>query len=259
MAFATSEASARVGRGAEIIDSSIWVATITGLAQRRAAVMIFFWTSGTSSSGSSTPRSPRATMKASNASMMASRFSIACGFSSLAITGSRFPSSSMIWCTSSMSEALRTKDSAIISTPLRSAQRRSEVSLSLIAGTLTATPGRLMPLLLLTSPPTTTLVTTSVSVTSTASSCSRPSSIRMVSPRLTSPGSPLKVVEQRSTVPWMSSTVMVKEAPFSSTSLPLVNRPRRIFGPWRSARTPTGRPTVFAAARTLSSCFLCSE
>ena len=61
--MATSEASARVGRGAEIIDSSIWVATITGLAQRRAAVTIRFWTSGTSSSGSSTPRSPRATMK----------------------------------------------------------------------------------------------------------------------------------------------------------------------------------------------------
>ena len=99
MALATSEASARVGRGAEIIDSSIWVATMTGLAQRRAAVTIFFWTSGTSSSGSSTPRSPRATMKASKASMISSRLSIACGFSSLAMTGSRLPSSSITWCT----------------------------------------------------------------------------------------------------------------------------------------------------------------
>ena len=56
-----------------------------------------------------------------------------------------------------------------MSTPFRSAQRRSSVSFSLIAGTLTATPGRLMPLLLLTGPPTTTLVITSVSVTSVAS------------------------------------------------------------------------------------------
>ena len=37
-----------------------------------------------------------------------------------------------------------------MSTPLRSAQRRSSVSFSLIAGTLTPTPGRLIPLLLLT-------------------------------------------------------------------------------------------------------------
>ena len=34
-ALATSEASARVGRGVEIIDSSIWVATMTGFALRR--------------------------------------------------------------------------------------------------------------------------------------------------------------------------------------------------------------------------------
>ena len=49
--MATSDASARVGRGEEIIDSSICVATMTGLAQRRAALTICFWTSGTSSSG----------------------------------------------------------------------------------------------------------------------------------------------------------------------------------------------------------------
>ena len=35
-ALATSEASARVGAGLVIIDSSIWVATMTGLALRRA-------------------------------------------------------------------------------------------------------------------------------------------------------------------------------------------------------------------------------
>jgi hypothetical protein len=36
MAFATSEASARVGSGFVIIDSSIWVAVITGLRQTPA-------------------------------------------------------------------------------------------------------------------------------------------------------------------------------------------------------------------------------
>ena len=70
-----------------IIDSSIWVATMTGLLRSRAAWIARFCTSGTSSSGSSTPRSPRATMIASNASTIASRFSTASGFSSFAMTG----------------------------------------------------------------------------------------------------------------------------------------------------------------------------
>ena len=47
----------RPGWAAEfsIIDSSIWVATMTGLAFSLAIWMARFWTSGTSSSGSSTP------------------------------------------------------------------------------------------------------------------------------------------------------------------------------------------------------------
>ena len=46
-ALATSVASARVGRGCSIIDSSIWVATITGLPERRPAATIFFCSTGT--------------------------------------------------------------------------------------------------------------------------------------------------------------------------------------------------------------------
>ena len=141
-AFATSDASARVGRGAEIIDSSIWVATMTGLALRRAFSTMSFWTIGTSSSGSSTPRSPRATITPSKASMTSSRFSTACGFSILAMSGRRMSSSRMTSRTSSASLADRTNDSAMKSTPWRSAQRRSSTSLSLIAGTLTCTPGQ---------------------------------------------------------------------------------------------------------------------
>ena len=73
-ALATSLASARVGAGEVIIDSSIWVATMTGLALRRALSMISFWWIGTSSSGHSTPRSPRATMIPSKASTISSMF-----------------------------------------------------------------------------------------------------------------------------------------------------------------------------------------
>ena len=189
-ALAASEASARVGRLFSIIDSSTWVATMTGLARRRAISHARFCTSGTSSSGISTPRSPRATITPSKARMISSRFSTACGFSILAMTGSRSPSSSMIACTSRMSSAVRTNDSAIMSTRIRSAQRRSALSFSDIAGTDTATPGRLMPLLFDSVPPSSTWHTTSVSVTDVAISAILPSSMRMRSPALTSPGRP---------------------------------------------------------------------
>ena len=64
-AVATSDASARVGDGAEIMLSSICVATTTGRPSWRAARTMRFCASGTSSGGSSTPRSPRATITAS--------------------------------------------------------------------------------------------------------------------------------------------------------------------------------------------------
>ena len=53
--MATSEASARVGTGELIIDSSICVATITGLPARRQARTMRRWIAGTFSAGSSTP------------------------------------------------------------------------------------------------------------------------------------------------------------------------------------------------------------
>ncbi|CAB5161773.1 unannotated protein [freshwater metagenome] len=95
-AFAQSVASARVGRELIIIESSICVATITGLAISRASSTQSFCTRGTSSIGSSTPKSPRATMMPSKASTISAMFATACGFSILAITGRRMPSSSII-------------------------------------------------------------------------------------------------------------------------------------------------------------------
>ena len=115
---------------------------MTGLAMRRASSTARFCTIGTASSGSSTPRSPRATMMPSNASMIASRLSTACGFSILAMTGTLRPSSAMISCTRVMSVASRTNERAMRSAPRRRPQRRSASSFSDSAGTLTATPGQ---------------------------------------------------------------------------------------------------------------------
>ena len=114
MALATSEASARVGRGFSIMLSSIWVAVMTTRPAALAAAMIFFWTVGTSSVPISTPRSPRATITPSATSRMAARFSTASGFSILAITGRSWPSPAapMRALISSTSAASRTKDRA---------------------------------------------------------------------------------------------------------------------------------------------------
>ena len=109
-AVATSDTSARVGTGEVIIDSSICVATTTGLPSLRAMRVSVFWMPGTRSSGISTPRSPRATMKASATSRISSSRTTACGFSILAMTSAR---PSAIALTSTTSSGRWTKDSAI--------------------------------------------------------------------------------------------------------------------------------------------------
>jgi hypothetical protein len=129
-------------------------------------------------------------MMPSKASTISRRLSTACGFSSLAMRGTQTPSSAMIARTSAASAAERTKLRATQSMPARSPQRRSAMSFSLIAGTETATPGRLMPLWSEIRPAISTSVTTSASVTSTARSRMRPSSMSSGSPGSTSPGRP---------------------------------------------------------------------
>ena len=61
-AFETSVNSALVGRGLTIIESSIWVAVITGLPAERHTWIIAFWARGIRSVGNWTPKSPRAIM-----------------------------------------------------------------------------------------------------------------------------------------------------------------------------------------------------
>ena len=119
MAVATSLTSARVGVGEMIIDSSICVATTTGLPSWRAAATIRFCSGGTPSGGSSTPRSPRATITASASSMISSSRSIAAGFSILASSAALSPISARASATSS---GRWTNDKAIQSAPCSSAK-----------------------------------------------------------------------------------------------------------------------------------------
>ncbi len=124
------------------------------------------------------------------------------------------------------------------------------MSFSDSAGTETGTPGRLMPLLSLIGPGTTTVVVTSVPSTPTTSRRTFPSSIRIWSPGPTSPGSPSYVVDATWRSPDTSRVVIVKVAPSSSSTGPSAILPSRILGPCRSAKMPTPRPDASAASRT---------
>ncbi len=112
IAVATSLTSARVGREWVTIDSSIWVATMTGTLASRAWRMTSFWMIGTSSSGTSTPRSPRATMTASTSGRTPCRLATISARSSLAMIGMLAPWSWRNLRTSWMSAAERTKEIA---------------------------------------------------------------------------------------------------------------------------------------------------
>ena len=70
---------------------SICVAVITGIRARWQAAITCFWIAGTRATSISTPRSPRATITASDCATIASRFSTACGFSILATIRARLP------------------------------------------------------------------------------------------------------------------------------------------------------------------------
>ena len=149
------------------------------------------------------------------------------------------------------SAAERTNDSAMKSALRCSAQRRSSTSLADNAGTDTATPGRFSPLLLLIGPATRTRVRTSVPSTSSTSTRTRPSSIRIWSPFSTSPGRPAYVVEQTVESPGTVRVVIVNSSPSASRCGPPSTFPSRIFGPCRSAMTPTPCPVSSEAWRTI--------
>ena len=177
--MATSDASARVGAGAAIMLSSICVATTTGLPAARAARTRRFCTSGTSSGGSSTPRSPRATITQSVSARMASRFSTACGFSIFTMSQAR---PAVISRASATSSGRCTKERPTYSMPCSSAKARSARSFSVSAGIGSATSGTLTPLRSESGPPTTISVSRWSSRTRSTRSRSLPSSSSSVVP-----------------------------------------------------------------------------
>ena len=151
IALATSATSARVGREAVTIESSICVAVIDGRASVPASARSFFWTMGTSWIGSSMPRSPRATMTQSAALRIDCARSTACGFSIFAMSGRR------VWRrTASTSSARRTKDSATRSTPMRSPACSISRSPSGTEGRISVSPGMFSPCRDATAPPNST-------------------------------------------------------------------------------------------------------
>mmetsp|Transcript_24424 Transcript_24424/g.37111 ORF Transcript_24424/g.37111 Transcript_24424/m.37111 type:complete len:203 (-) Transcript_24424:298-906(-) len=84
-AFATSQASARVGKGLSSMEASISVAQTMILLVARVFWIIHFWAIQIFSMGISIPRSPRATMMPSATSKISSKFAIPSTFSILAM------------------------------------------------------------------------------------------------------------------------------------------------------------------------------
>ena len=242
-ALATSLASARVGRGLRIIESSIWVAVMTGLSVSMQRAMIIFWIIGTASGLVSMPRSPRATMMPSEAWMISSIFSTASGFSILEMIGVSRPIGARLWTTlrrASISVAARTKLSAIQSAWCCSANSTSSWSFSVIEGMKRLVWGMFMPLRSWRMPPTMTRVLTVVSVASMTSSSSSPSSSRMRSCGRILGGTSWFWIGMRPGPPVISSVVRTSSSPASRGTPPGCILPTRNFGPWRSTSIATG-------------------
>ena len=224
-----------------IIDSSIWVATTTGLPARRAARVSCFWMPGTFSSGSSTPRSPRATISESVKSMISSSRSTACGFSILASTPAR---PRAIFFASAMSSGRWTNDSAIQSTPASSAASRSARSFgghggerdrrvgeadALAGGRAGRRPRRGS------RPDRRSVVSAVRRILPSSSSSVWPGSSARENLRMRQ----LNAMRRRRARRSESST---KSAPGTSVTASSLKLPMRSFGPCRSTRMPIGRP-----------------
>ena len=259
MALATSLASARVGRGFWIIDSSIWVAVITGLPKSLHFSIIIFWSTGTSSAGISTPRSPRATMRPSATSKISSMFLTPSAFSIFAMILISFCSDSRIRRMATMSLPRCIKDAATKSTPCWQPKRKSASSCSDTGGKLSATPGTATRLRLPISPLFWTVVTILLPSIESIVRVTRPSANKILSPTDTSPTRPLWFTELSSFVPSTSSVVNVNCWPASRNTLPSLNRPSRTSGPFVSSNNAIGLLTIIAASRTICIRSACSS
>mmetsp|Transcript_1245 Transcript_1245/g.4884 ORF Transcript_1245/g.4884 Transcript_1245/m.4884 type:complete len:235 (+) Transcript_1245:785-1489(+) len=188
-ALATSAASARVGRGFLIMDSSIWVAVMAVLPAWLQAAIIIFWARKTFSVGISIPRSPRATMMPSARARISGKLSRPSWFSILAMIRMPAPAWPRASRMTSMSEPFLTKEAAMKSTPWGTAKfTRSSSSLAVMVGRSTMTPGRFM---FLRSPSSASLRTVTMTPSSRISSTTittEPSAARMTFPGTTDLG-----------------------------------------------------------------------
>ena len=223
-ALATSVASARVGLGLVIIESSICVAVTTGLPARLQRRIMDFCTQNIFSSGISMPRSPRATMMPSDSRRMSSKLASPSWFSTLAMmrmpVGGELPHTSSApapFVTAGLaaaaastarmartSEPLRTNEAAMKSTLFLAPQlTKSSSSFSVSVGRSTTTPGRFT---FLRSPSLAVLRqthSTSPAARSMRDTCSStaPSAIRMRPPTATSRARCLYDTATRDAVP----------------------------------------------------------
>ena len=201
---------------------------------------------GTCCGGSSTPRSPRATMMPSASATMGSSWSMAAGFSSLAMIQARSP---MISRASRRSSARCTKDSATQSTPRVRPKSRSARSLAVSGEIGSTTPGTLTPLRSDSTPPTSTVVS--------AKSGPKASTRRRSLPSSSSSSVPASSAAKisgwgrlaRLASPAAGSRSRRKDAPAASVTLPSAKRPTRSLGPCRSISTPIGRPISCSTSR----------
>mmetsp|Transcript_15487 Transcript_15487/g.36286 ORF Transcript_15487/g.36286 Transcript_15487/m.36286 type:complete len:291 (+) Transcript_15487:1239-2111(+) len=260
IALATSETSARVGTGWLIMLSTTCVALMTNNPASLDFLMSIFWANGTRSTSSSTPKSPRATINASDLEMMPSMFVNAWGFSIfgqiLGLFSLGMFKRSMMSMSSCKSCAFWTKDTQMYSIGGSKVSRYSASSISLVvkAAQSISAPGTFTPLRAFRVPPRTTFTFNSVSeIFSVTTTFIKPSSMRRSKPTLAAfikafcsmvgfivilPGRMLS----------LSSLQMPnsKISPSTNGTGSAASSATRNLGPCKSPSTSTFRPSSFA-------------
>mmetsp|Transcript_20638 Transcript_20638/g.47330 ORF Transcript_20638/g.47330 Transcript_20638/m.47330 type:complete len:249 (+) Transcript_20638:1431-2177(+) len=237
--------------------STTCVALMTKSPASLDFLMSIFCANGTRSTSSSTPKSPRATIKASDFAMIPSMFVSACGFS---IFGQIFGllsagifSRSMMSMSSCKSCAFCTNDTQMYSIGGSKVSKYSASSMSLVvrAAQSISAPGTLTPLRAFNVPPRTTLTFSSVSESfSVTTTFIKPSSMSKSKPTSAAlskafcsvvdfivilPGRMLSLSSLQIPNSRMSPSISGTGSPASSCT--------RNFGPCKSPRTSTLRPS----------------
>ena len=153
----------------------------------------------------------------------------------------------------------RTNDKATASTPCSRPNSRSLRSLSVNAGIVSATPGKLIPWCSPSKPPLITSHSRSSPRMLRTRSSINPSESKICAPGSTSRAKPPNVVGMRVGVPAISRGAMVMCDPaLRTTGVCPFRRPVRILGPCRSCRMQMPRPSLSAVRRRRSILRTCS-